>query len=80
MMRTTLNLEPGLLIEAKKKAVLEHKTMTRIFEEALRSYLLPAFKPKSTFKLKLITKKGQLLPGVDLADRDSLYQKMDDTI
>lgn len=78
MVRTTLNLDSGLLREAKKKAVFEHKTLTRVLEEALRYYLLVAFKEKTSFKLKLLTKKGRLLPGVDLADRDSLYQKMEE--
>lgn len=78
MVRTTLNLETALLQEAKKKAVFEHKTLTRVFEEALRYYLLPSFQKKTSFKLELLTKKGRLLPGVDLADRDSLYQKMEE--
>lgn len=78
MVRTTLNLETGLLREAKKKAVFEHKTLTRVFEEALHFYLLPSVKPEKSFKLQLVTKKGRLLPGVDLADRDSLYQKMEE--
>ena len=76
MMRTTLNLETSLLGEAKKRAHIEHKTLTRLFEEALRSYLASFQRPKPSFKLELLTKKGRLLPGVDLADRDSLYQAM----
>ena len=78
MMRTTLNLDTGLFREVKKKAASDHKTLTQIFEEALRSYLMPSFRAKKPFKLKLLTKRGILMPGVDLADRDSLYQKMEE--
>jgi hypothetical protein len=76
MMRTTLNLEAELLYAAKKRAVSEHTTLTRIFEEALRAYLAYFEQPDTGFKLRLITKKGRLLPGVDLSDRDSLFQQM----
>lgn len=79
MMRTTLNLETQLLYAAKQQAASEHKTLTRVFEEALRAYLAYFKQPDSGFKLKLITKNGRLLPGVDLSDRDSLYQKMEES-
>lgn len=76
-MRTTLNLESELLYEIKMRAAAEQKSLTRIFEEALRAYLAYFQKPAAPFKLNILTKKGRLMPGVDLADRDSLYQKME---
>ena len=43
---------------------------------ALRRYL--AEKPgASGYKLKWTTEKGELMPGVDLDDRDSLFDIMD---
>jgi len=76
-MRTTLNLTDDLLKAAKRHAARHGKTLTRIFEEALRQYLQPASRGKPAFKLKLLTRKGKLIPGVDLADRDSLYERME---
>lgn len=77
MVRTTLNIESVLIGEVKKRAVFEHKTLTRVFEDALRAYLSLWQVPKTTFKLELLTKKGRLLPGVDITDRDSLYGRME---
>lgn len=76
-MRTTLDLDDGLLRQAKKRAVEAGTTLTRLLEDALRVYLAPADRPRKPFRLKLPTKRGRLLPGVDLADRDSLYERME---
>lgn len=38
-MRTTLNLNDSLLREAKKRAAQEGRTLTALFEEALRLFL-----------------------------------------
>jgi hypothetical protein len=47
-------------------------------EAALRAYL--AGKPKDTgYALRWRTEKGDLLPGVDLDDRGSLFDVMDGT-
>ena len=76
-MRTTLDLEDRLLRDAKRRAAHEGRTLTRIIEDALRQYLAPPVRPRKTFRLRLLTKKGRLVPGVDLADRDSLYERME---
>jgi hypothetical protein len=76
-MRTTLNLDDALLKTAKQHAAKEGKTLTRVFEEALRQYLQPVPSQEETFRLKLLTRKGKPIPGVDLADRDSLYDRME---
>lgn len=76
-MRTTLDFEDALIRAAKARAAREGKSLTRLVEEALRRYLSPEAKPRKPFKLKLVTKKGRLLPGVDVNDRDSLYDRMD---
>ncbi len=75
-MRTTLDIDNHLYREAKKKAASEGKTLTRIVEEAIRQYLNPP-KPAKPFKLRWKTERGQLMPGVNIDDRDSLYEIME---
>ena len=76
-MRTTLDLHDALVRDAKRRAAHEGRTLTAVIEDALRHYLSPARRPQKAFRLRLLTKKGRLLPGVDLADRDSLYDRME---
>jgi hypothetical protein len=76
-MRTTLDLDDRLLRDAKRRAVEDGRTLTAVIEAALRQYLAPTEQPRTAFRLRLLTKKGRLLPGVDLSDRDSLYDRME---
>jgi hypothetical protein len=76
-MRTTLNFDDRLLRQAKKKAAEEGETLTRIIEKALRAYLQPPAPRPTPFKLKLLIRKGRRVPGVNLDDRDSLYETME---
>jgi plasmid stability protein len=76
-MRTTLDFEDGLIRAAKARAAREGRSLTRLVEEALRRYLAPEAKVRKPFKLKLVTKKGRLLPGVDIDCRDSLFDRME---
>ena len=77
-MRTTLDLDDAVLRQAKKLAAEEGKTLTRVVEEALRERVSPHQKRRGKpFKLKLLTKKGRLVPGTNLADRDALYERME---
>ncbi|GIW41568.1 MAG: hypothetical protein KatS3mg076_2145 [Candidatus Binatia bacterium] len=75
-MRTTLDIEDQLLRRAKELAAKEGKTLTRIVEEALRERLALRRKTKG-FRLRLLTKKGRPVPGVNVADRDALYERME---
>ena len=61
----------------KEQAVKQGKTMSEILEEALRQVLLPRKKQAPAFKLRWRTVPGGLVPGVDIADRDSLYERME---
>ena len=74
-MRTTLDLDPHVYRAAKVKAAQDDMTLTRVVEAALRAYLAP--EPRKPFKLKVITARGRLMPGVDVDDRDSLYSAME---
>ena len=75
-MRTTLDLDPHVYRAAKLRAVQDCTTLTRVVEAALRAYVAP--EPRKPFKLKVITKRGRLLPGVDIDDRDALYRVMEE--
>jgi hypothetical protein len=75
-MRTTVELSDELLRQAKKKAADEGIPLRDVLEAALRSYL--AKRPKRAgYKLRWKTERGRLLPGVNLDDRDALFDLMD---
>lgn len=75
-MRTTLDIDDDVLRKAKKLAAAEGRTLTAIVEEALRDRIRPRKRSKP-FKLRLLTMKGRVQPGTNLADRDALYEKME---
>lgn len=76
-MKTTLNFDDRLIRAAKVRAAEDGETLTRLIERAIRNYLEPPERPEPPFKLKLLTKPGRLLPGVNLDDRKSLYDIME---
>ena len=76
-MRTTLDIEDHVLRKAKQLAAKEGKTLTRVIEEALRDRVARPRRSARSFKLRLLTKKGRLIAGVNLADRDALYERME---
>jgi hypothetical protein len=76
-MRTTLNLDETLIRRAKRRAADEGTTLTALIEAALRHYLVPAPSTGRTFRLELLTKRGRPVAGVNLADRDALYERME---
>jgi len=77
-MRTTLDLDDAVLRAAKQRAAAEDLTLTRVIEDALREFLRqPRRRSRTRFRLQLLTKKGRPVRGVDLADRDALYERME---
>jgi hypothetical protein len=76
-MRTTLNLDDALIRRARRRAADEGTTLTAVIEEALRQHLAPPRPAGKAFRLRLLTKKGRPVPGVNLADRDALYERME---
>ena len=76
-MRTTLDLDDALIRKAKLRATDEGTTLTAVIDEALRQYLVPARPTGKRFRLTLLTKRGRPVPGVNLADRDVLYERME---
>jgi hypothetical protein len=76
-MKTTINLDDELLREAKKKAADEGITLTRLFEEALRERLTEELLGEP-YVFKFLVVDGGGPPLVDVADRDALYDRLDD--
>ena len=76
-MRTTLNLDDAVIKAAKQRALLEGTTLTKVVEAALREHLLPRSEPAEPYRLEIRAWTSGALPGVDLADRDALYEVME---
>lgn len=75
-MRTTIDLNDELLRAAKRKAADEGITLKEVVERALRGALGGKVAGRH-YRLKLKTMRGRVMPGVVLADRDSLFEAME---
>jgi hypothetical protein len=76
-MRTTLNLDDAIMSMVKKRAAETGKTMTEIVEQALRNEVSGRPATETPFVLRWNAVAGRVQPGIDLADRDSLYRAME---
>ena len=77
-MRTTLTLEDDVLKAAKRRARDQDRPLKEVINEALRQGLaMGEAHPTTTYKFRLKTVEGRLLPGVDLTDRDKLFELME---
>ena len=76
-MRTTLNIDDGLMRKIKDIAKSSGRTMTQVIEQALRKELAGEAPHPVHFDLQWITVSGRIRPGVDLSDRDSLIEVME---
>ena len=76
MSRTTLAIDDDLLKRIKEKAAREGRALQDVANELLRNALVQQ-KPKRNLKLKLRGWKATERPGVDLLDRDKLFDLMD---
>jgi len=78
LMRTTLTLDDDVLKAAKRRAREQDRPLKDVINEALRQGLAMSDArqpPAYTFRLKTVD--GRLLPGVDLTDRDKLFELME---
>jgi Arc/MetJ family transcription regulator len=75
-MRTTIDLSDDLLRKAKKRAADEGVPLRSLVEEALRRHLGGGRRSEG-YRLEWSTARGRLQPGVDLNDRDALFDLMD---
>ena len=76
-MRTTLNIDDELMKRVKEKAAETGKTITEIVENALSKEVAGVAGTRPGFTLRWVAAEGPPAPGVDLADRDSLYETME---
>ena len=76
-MRTTLNIDDGLMRKIKDAAKSSGRTMTDVIEQALRKELAGEAPHPTDFDLQWITVSGRIQPGVDLSDRDALIEVME---
>ena len=74
-MRTTIDISDELFRQAKKRAADEGIPLREVVDAALRGYLSKRSKA-SSYKLSWRTERGRLQPGVNLDDRDSLFDLM----
>ena len=76
-MRTSLNIEDDLMKRVKKRASEAGITVTKVVEEALRAAVAGQAPRATGFSLAWNPVSGRTRPGIDLADRDSLYDAME---
>ena len=74
-MRTTIDIGDELLRRAKKRAAEEQTTLRVIVDRALRQYFSPAAERRIPLAWEIDF--GRILPGVNLEDRDALYDLME---
>ena len=78
-MRTTIRLDDDLLAEIKQLAARSNKTLTAVFEDALREMLARQRRPEERASITLPTASGGgLQPGVDLDDSAALLSLMEE--
>ena len=76
-MRTTIRLDEGLLLTARRHAASAGLTLSEFIEEALRQRLAQAGgKERKAVKL-LTTGAGGVLPGIDMDDSAAVLDAMD---
>ena len=78
LMRTTLTLQEDVLRLARNRAAREHRPLKDVINDALRVGLtLEQGNVGQRYRFKLKTVKGRTMPGVDLHDRDKLFDLME---
>ncbi len=76
-MRTTIEVNDRLLEAAKTRAAKERTSLKSVVERALRGYLAPP-RARGSYRLRWRAERGRLRPGIDLADRESLMNAMEE--
>ena len=75
-MRTTIEINDQLFRAAKRQAADRGISLREVVDAALRQHLGKT-RGTSGFVLQWATESGKLQPGVDLTDRDALFDLMD---
>jgi hypothetical protein len=77
-MRTTINVDDQLLVQAKAQAATLGVTLTQLIEDALRESLIRRESAENRGHVRLITMKGTgTQPGIDLDNSRSLLEIME---
>ena len=77
-MRTTINVDDQLLMQAKAQAAASGVTLTQLIEDALRESLIRRESVENRGRVRLITMKGTgTRPGIDLDNSQSLLEIME---
>jgi len=76
-MRTTLDIDDRLLAAARRVAAEKGTTLTAFVEHALAASLTQRATADKAYRLQWKTHRGRTLPGVDVADRDRLFESME---
>ncbi len=76
MARTTLAIDDDVLKRIKEKAAREGRTLQDTANELLKQALVSQ-RPRARIKLALRGWKAETRVGVDLLDRDKLFDLMD---
>ena len=73
-MKTTLNIDDTVMVQLKREAARQGRTMSDLVETALRLLFRSQRTPEDIPPLPTFHSGGAL---VDVADRDALYQAME---
>jgi hypothetical protein len=77
-MRTTINIDDQLLMQAKAQAAASGVTLAQLIEDALRESLIRRENVENRGQIRLITMKGTgTRPGIDLDNSQSLLEIME---
>jgi len=75
MKRTTLAIDDDLFVQLKKRAASQGKSMGSLVNDLLRQAISIQSRRRS-YKMKLEGWEAELQPGVDILDRDKLFDLM----
>jgi plasmid stability protein len=73
MARTTVNLDPAVLRELKKRAAREGKSLGQVISEIAAIALKSEPRPPPAFRWK----SRQMKARIDLEDKEELYRTLD---
>jgi len=74
-MKTTLNIDDGVMTRLRREAVRQGRTMGELVEMALRLFLQTQSEQADVRPLPTFKSGGHL---VDIADREALYRAMEE--
>ena len=77
-MKTTLELDDRILARAKRAAAEQGITLRALVEDALRARLAPRPVAAYPFRFAPPIVRGASPPRVDIADRQALYDTLDE--